>query len=148
MINLLVFECSWLAGPFCLFSMCLCGFPLRDLVFSHSLKTRMLGNIRVFGDSKLAGCEGDCVIVCLSLEALWWTGDLGVPYTPPYDSCDRHYPHHDPALNKRLRKRMPWWLTQQTHLMPNKRNQFVQGAQWESFNEWQCSTIPCPNWLN
>lgn len=50
MINLLVFECSWLAGPFCLFSMCLCGFPLRDLVFSHSLKTCMLG---VFGDSKL-----------------------------------------------------------------------------------------------
>lgn len=53
MINLLVFECSWLAGPFCLFSMCLCGFPLRYLVFSHSLKTCMLGNIRVFGDSKL-----------------------------------------------------------------------------------------------
>lgn len=63
-----MFMIGWAFLP--VFHVCLCGFPLRDLVFSHSLKTCMLGNICVFGDSKLAGCEGDCVIVCLSLEAL------------------------------------------------------------------------------
>lgn len=85
MINLLVFECSWLAGPFCLFSMCFfCGFPLRDLVFSHSLKTCMSGNIRVFGDSKL----DVRVIVRLSVslwkhcdELMTWVYPIPLPMT-------------------------------------------------------------------